>query len=805
MFKDRVKIYQAYHSVISIALTWAVVLVINRYFDLRVPFWLGFIYCLIPAVLIYLFNAYRKNGISYLLLVSIVPALALVFWATKTNPIILLNNILEWCRTYDWSDELYVAGYAHFLVFAAAVISSILFYLLTIKQLTKILLGIVLFVALILLSVYGFDINKVVVAICFLYILTIILEFYEKIYTRKAGRAEKKEGMLYLVPICLLLAVLSVVFPAKPEPIQWKVFKQMYDKISEQIEDWKVDLDYMFSGKGSEFAISMTGYSEDSGKLNTGGRLVEDDKISLKISGMKKSEAVYLIGSVSDSYTGSAWEKNSTYVEGYDDYMLDFLELFYAMARQETDFIKDNRLVEWYTAKILYQQIKTKTFFHPGKMSYYSVYSTFDKIDAKNAQITFNKAVGKGTQYQAVFYNMNLQGEAFAQMLKNEDSFSYDKPEDINKITSNYLQFNTFRASKASYYIDSEYFVMLKERARVINEIYTGLPADLPERVYNLAYDLTKDYETKYEKLKAIETYLMHRYTYSTRSPRVPEGHDYVDYFLFDETTGYCTSFATAMAVLGRCIGIPTRYVEGYIARFDDPDEDKMYNVRSSNAHAWAEAYLEGVGWIPFEATAPYYSVRYKEWEQIEKDDRYVDEATEDYLAKQGQQNGPQITPQPTVIKKEEEKQDILKTLSGIIAALIIISVLIIAIVIYYNVLKLGYKRDFDKANYNDKIYMLFLRILRLLKKEGFEMSPDETVIMLAERVEEHFKYEGVSFTEVARIYMLYRYADEEIGNREYESVAAYQQGLANEYRSENNKLKVWLEELVFLSRRKAA
>lgn len=805
MFKDRVKIYQVYHSVISTALTWAVVLVINRYFDLRVHFWLGFIYCLIPAVLIYLFYIYRKNGISYLLLASIVPAMALVFWATKTNPVTVFNNILEWCRTYDWSDELYVAGYAHFIVFATAVISSLLFYLLTIKQLTKILLGIVLFAALIMLSIYDFDVNKVVVAICFLYILTIIVELYEKFYTIRAGRPEKKEGMLYLVPVCLLLAVMSVSLPAKPEPIQWKFFRQLYDKISEQIEDWKVDLDYFFNGKGSEFAISMTGYSEESGKLSTGGKLVNDDKISLKISGMKKSDAVYLIGSVSDTYTGSGWEKSSSYIDGYDDYMLDFLELFYAMARQETDFIKDNKLVEWYSTKILYHQIKTKTFFHPGKMSYFSVYSTYDKIDAKNSQITFKKAIGKGTQYQTVFYAMNLQGEAFPQMLKNEDSFSYDNPKDINNITSNYLQFNTFRLSKAAYYMGSDYYDMLKERSKVIKELYTGLPANLPERVYTLAYDLTSDCETKYEKLKAIETYLMHRYTYSVRSPRVPEGHDYVDYFLFDEASGYCTSFATAMAVLGRCIGIPTRYVEGYIAKFDDADDNNMYNVRNSNAHAWAEAYLEGVGWIPFEATAPYYSIRYKEWKKEEKNDRYAEEAAEDYLDKYGQQNAPQITPQPIMIKKTEEKQDIWKTLSGVIAMLIIITVLVIAVVIYYNVLKLGYKRDFDKANYNDKLYMLFLRILRLLKKEGFEMNPDETVIMLAERVKEHFKFEGVSFEDVARIYMLYRYAGEEISHQEYESVATYQLGLADKYRSDNNKLKVWSEELIFLSRRKAA
>lgn len=803
MLRDKIKIYQLYHTVISTALTWAVVLVINRYFYLRVHFVLGIIYCLIPAALLYLFDLYKRNAICYILLVSIIPALALVFWVTKTNPVTLFNDVLDWCYTYDWSEELYVASYANLILFLTAVISSIFFYLLTIKQLTKIILGIALFAALIVLSIYKFDISKVVVAICFLYILTVFLEQYEKFYTRKAGRQERKEGILYLVPVCLLLAVLSVSLPSGPKPIQWKIFKYLYNKLSEQIEALTVNLDYWFGGGDSEFSINMTGYSEKSGKLSTSGRLVDDDKVTLKILGLKKNDAVYLIGSVSDTYTGSSWEKSKdAYLPGYDDYLLDFMELYYALARMSPEQLKENRYLEWHSLKIQYSNIKTKTFFHPGKMSAYIISSSYDKIDTQKAQITFKKAIGKGTRYQTYYYDMNLTDEAFIQFLKNADSFSYDRPAEENMSTINYLKNSIFRQSKITELFDYYYYDILKARSELIGKSFTQLPDELPDRVYSLAYEITEGYESSYEKLKAIESYLLTNYTYSNRAPRVPEGMDYVDYFLFESKSGYCTSFATAMAVLGRCINIPTRYMEGYIARFEEKDEDNMYKVKNSYAHAWTEAYIEGVGWIPFEATPPYHNVRYTVWEKYDYNKKEHEFNPSEYLDKY-RQDAPQITP-PAIQNAKEEKESLWETFSGVFATLLVLVLIIVVIAIYYSVLRYCYKRDFEKADYNGKMYMLFIRILRHLKKEGFVMSPDETVLMLANRIKDYFRYEGVSFYDVAEIYMRYRYAEEEVTQKDYRKVSAFQTGLANKYRSENSRLKVWLEELIFLSRRKA-
>ena len=61
---------------------------------------------------------------------------------------------------------------------------------------------------------------------------------------------------------------------------------------------------------------------------------------------------------------------------------------------------------------------------------------------------------------------------------------------------------------------------------------------------------------------------------------------DFTYYFLFENKQGYCTSFATAMAVLGRAIGIPTRYVEGFVVDYRDYDNRGIL-VRNSMAHAW--------------------------------------------------------------------------------------------------------------------------------------------------------------------------------------------------------------------------
>jgi len=131
---------------------------------------------------------------------------------------------------------------------------------------------------------------------------------------------------------------------------------------------------------------------------------------------------------------------------------------------------------------------------------------------------------------------------------------------------------------------------------------YLQLPATLPERVRDVAGQITQDAATPYDKAVRLEAYLR-TYSYTLDLPPVPEGRDVVDYFLFDAPGGYCDYYASAMVVMLRAVGVPARLATGYVTGVYDFQRDE-YRVVGANAHSWPEVYFEGVGWVEFEPTA---------------------------------------------------------------------------------------------------------------------------------------------------------------------------------------------------------
>ncbi len=126
---------------------------------------------------------------------------------------------------------------------------------------------------------------------------------------------------------------------------------------------------------------------------------------------------------------------------------------------------------------------------------------------------------------------------------------------------------------------------------------HTQLPEGIEGGVYALTMEVTSGAESAYDRAEAILDYLRQNMRYTLRTEYPPKGRDFVSYFLLDSREGYCSYYATAMAVMGRIAGLPTRYVEGYLAR---PNQEVL---TGENAHAWAEVYFKGVGWVPFDAT----------------------------------------------------------------------------------------------------------------------------------------------------------------------------------------------------------
>jgi transglutaminase-like putative cysteine protease len=136
-----------------------------------------------------------------------------------------------------------------------------------------------------------------------------------------------------------------------------------------------------------------------------------------------------------------------------------------------------------------------------------------------------------------------------------------------------------------------------------IASTYLQLPATLPQRVRALADRITAAAATPYDKAQLVQEYLRSNLTYTLRVPPPPAGQDAVDYFLFEAPGGYCSYYASAMAVMLRAEGVPARVVTGYAMGTYD-FQRAAYSVPGASAHAWVEVYFPTYGWVEFEPTA---------------------------------------------------------------------------------------------------------------------------------------------------------------------------------------------------------
>lgn len=140
----------------------------------------------------------------------------------------------------------------------------------------------------------------------------------------------------------------------------------------------------------------------------------------------------------------------------------------------------------------------------------------------------------------------------------------------------------------------------------------------LPESSYMdtlaIKYSFIPDYNGKNiaEIYKIIKQILNESATYTLEPGKTPSDIELTYYLLTENHKGYCSHFATAAVVLARLSGVPARYAEGYVVIPSDIKKAEKVNsyykidVSDSRAHAWAEFYIDGYGWLPFEFTPGY-------------------------------------------------------------------------------------------------------------------------------------------------------------------------------------------------------
>jgi transglutaminase-like putative cysteine protease len=148
----------------------------------------------------------------------------------------------------------------------------------------------------------------------------------------------------------------------------------------------------------------------------------------------------------------------------------------------------------------------------------------------------------------------------------------------------------------------------LSDRDRHLFDLDLLLDGPYLGRVTALTKELIAGKSSAYDKAMAIQQYLRADggFTYSlTLAPPVKDrfgrnaGFDALTNFLITKQ-GYCVQFATAMVMMSRAAGIPARLAVGFLP---GTESKGVWTVIASDAHAWPELYLDGIGWTRFEPT----------------------------------------------------------------------------------------------------------------------------------------------------------------------------------------------------------
>jgi transglutaminase-like putative cysteine protease len=134
-------------------------------------------------------------------------------------------------------------------------------------------------------------------------------------------------------------------------------------------------------------------------------------------------------------------------------------------------------------------------------------------------------------------------------------------------------------------------------------ERYLQIPK-LSDRVAALAHAITEGAGTDAERVRALEQYLLKNGLYSDTPPVLDPSAERspLEAFLFDAMEAHCEYYASALVILARSVGIPTRLVNGFAGGRKN-EIGGFVEVSRAHAHAWVEVHYERAGWVRYDAT----------------------------------------------------------------------------------------------------------------------------------------------------------------------------------------------------------
>ncbi|MFF5996647.1 transglutaminaseTgpA domain-containing protein [Lysinibacillus sp. KU-BSD001] len=488
--------------------------------------------------------------------------------------------------------------------------------------------------------------------------------------------------MRYILPITLAIGVVGMVAILLPKAAP----------------QWPDPVPYIKSLSGTAgsggTSISKVGFGEDDSRL--GGSFEGDDTVVFYVHAPERQ---YWRVETKDLYTGKGWESTS-----------DLYSLFEITDRNVMNSVGYNEQGDWKRAEVFPAVVDKAYVLQPyGIRSFHTRQSD---ITLQFNRITERLTTKLGSTDTPV------------------DSYSidYSTPE------YSYTELKTPVPA-------SELMTM--------DERYLQLPAELPERVRQLAFDITQNHQTGYDKARAIEQYFKRNgFTYDTKDVAIPtETQDYVDQFLFETKIGYCDNFSTSMVVMLRSIGIPARWVKGFAngtetGRFNE--ELRVFEIENNDAHSWVEAYIDGVGWMPFEPTIGFVNqadINF-DMETTESEELLLEQEKEQQELKEQQ-----VEEQAVQQEKAKKQQSISIDWKWLVLALLALAG--VGYVFFKNrrkwFVKMHVNRQRRQPTNATTLQKSYKVLLKQLESVGLKRGSSETLQAFATRVDDYFGTDDMS------------------------------------------------------------
>lgn len=276
-----------------------------------------------------------------------------------------------------------------------------------------------------------------------------------------------------------------------------------------------------------------------------------------------------------------------------------------------------------------------------------------------------------------------------------------------------------------SQYVKKNYLTVPdgQKTARVI--------ADEIKKTYAASeYDIDVDRNKMVQK---VAQYLEEHASY-TLHPRDNGSEDAIEFFLSESREGFCVHFASAGVMILRSMGIPARYVTGYVAfprdfEWMEPERYFEASIKDYAAHAWIEVYMEGCGWVPYEMTPAYDYTEAKlptQWTRSETEARRIknnpdkdNDKNKDNTNNRGQENAVP-SPTPDNSRKESNFQGVS---IGIVLTIFVISFAVAAFIAIIIIRKRRYiyseavlESRINSGKYNRAVKMINRKIYFTLK-----------------------------------------------------------------------------------------